>query len=292
MPSLRAFEAAARLGSFAEAALELSMTPSAISHQVRALEAFMRVPLFVRERRRVRLSFEGQRLHAAVQRLLLDLGQAIAELRPQRLAARVTVLPSIAHRWLMPRLVPFMAQHPRVDLHLSSSQSLADLSSEGFDLGVRFGSGHWPGLHSTKLALEALLPVASPRLLEATGRPDLSLLARATLLRDEFHPWGDYFRARGIDARGLHFGAQFGDSAQLLTSAESGGGVALARSWLCRDALKRGLLVAIGPPLPLEGAAYYLVSRRPLAECSAGAQAFAHWLLSTFRAEAQALALA
>jgi LysR family transcriptional regulator, glycine cleavage system transcriptional activator len=291
MSSLRAFEAAARLGSFADAAVELSVTTSAISHQVRSLESHLRVALFVRERQRVRLNPDGQRLLPAVRRALNELSEAIVELRKDRVSARVTVLPSIAHRWLLPRLGRFVAAHPHVDLHISSNQALSDLSRDGFDLGLRFGCSPWPGLCSMKLADEALLPVASPGLLSSVGVSDLSALGRAPLLRDEYHLWSDYLRARHIAADGMRFGTQFGDSGQLLESAEAGDGIALSRAWLTKDALARGDLVAIGPPVRLHGSGYHLVLSRPLDDCGLGAQAFARWIRLMFAEETDSATL-
>ena len=141
---LRAFEAAARLGSFLLASQELHLTPSAVSHQIRALEAYFGRPLFVRQYRQVQLTEEGKRLFERLYEALERIEAACAELSPnsaeeQRLSLHCA--PSFASKWLGPRLPSFMREHPTINLHLASSADPIDLARrDEFDMNIAYGS--------------------------------------------------------------------------------------------------------------------------------------------------------
>ena len=243
MHTLRAFEAAARLRNFTLAGEELHLTASAVSHQIRALEAFYGAALFRRQRHEVALTAAGERLLEATQPLLEKLSALGAALRTraaQRLS--LTAPPSLVSRWLMPRLGAFLAAHPQVDFKLHATTALLELDTEQADLAIRYGDGRWPGLQAQKLFGESIFPVASPDYARKFKRVGESLEG-ATLLRDDFQSWERWFG----DAHAQPSGPVYSDSALLLQAAEAGHGVALGRSVLVTSAVARETTTALIP---------------------------------------------
>src|SRR5438067_7833936 len=166
LSALRAFEAAARLGSFSRAAEEISVTHSAVSHQVRALERALGTHLFHRNGRRVALTAAGRHFAERVGAALRDIGEAAQFVRRgsrDSNALTITTLPSFAARWLLPRLGRFMEQHPQIAVTVHTSLNLVDLERDEVDLAIRFGGGRWPGLEAQKFMEDEWFPVASPR---------------------------------------------------------------------------------------------------------------------------------
>lgn len=266
--ALRAFEAAARLGSVTRAAQELCVTQTAVSHQVRVLEEALGVRLFVRRPRRLELTVEGRawgsmlgdvfgRLYAGHRALRTDAARA----RP---SVSVSVLPSFAARWLVPRLGGFLLAHPELDVRISSSAELVDLNGSDFDLGVRYGSGKYPGVRVQRLCGDAWVAVCAPNL---RGRARLKTpadLARFTLLQDDNQGWKTWLSVRGVAGVDSERGLLLTDSSMVVEAALNGQGVALARLSLAADELDKGRLISPFPrsaPLPT-GMAYYLARRR------------------------------
>jgi len=273
MHTLRAFEASARLRNFTLAGEELHLTASAVSHQIRALEAFYGTALFRRQRHEVAPTAAGERLLEATQPLLEQLsavGDALRTRDAQRLS--LTAPPSLVSRWLMPRLGAFLAAHPQVDFKLHATTALLDLDTEQADVAIRYGNGRWPGLRAEKLFDEAIFPVAAPayaRKLKLVGED----FHAATLLRDDFQTWERWFGA----ASPAPSGPVYSDSALLLQAAEAGHGVALGRSVLVADAIAAGALVRLGRRAIEAPGAYYLVASRDMTATPAVA-AFRQWL--------------
>src|ERR1700682_4870029 len=214
MQALRAFEAAARMRSLTRAAESLHLTHGAISHQIKSLEADFGVRLVEREGRGIRLTDEGERFATRLRAVLSDLGDAVREVtehaNPRQL--RVSVIPSFAARWLLPRIGKFFAKHPEIDLDISASNALADFRRDDIDIAIRHGFGDWPGLVSEHVLDDVAFPVCSPRL--ANGRlparpPDLS---RYPLLRSEGEFWKPWFEAAGLDWPEPVRGPMFSDS--------------------------------------------------------------------------------
>ena len=258
--TLRAFEAIGRLRSFTLAAGELHLTHSAISHQMRALESSLQTCLIDRSRREIALTPQGEQFLAVVRPVLQQLAEVSDRLRhgdARRL--RINVLPSFAARWLLPRLGDFFLRHPDIEVEVAATQAVVDLKAAGAHLGIRYGDGHWPGVSSELLFDERLFPVASPSYIRAHRLRSIPDLRRAVLLRDDFHPWEPWLEQASLDPSECEFGAVYRDSALVLQAAESGQGVALARSWLAADALKAGTLRRIGTLDIPAGASYYLV---------------------------------
>src|SRR3979409_2604189 len=157
LQTVRAFDAAARLGSVARAVDELALTASAVSHHMKGLESRLHAKLFVRAGRGVALTETGHALHAklALGLALIEQAFAAAHQRKRWRTLTVSVLPAFAARWLIPRLDDFQRHHPGVDLNLRATQEVVAFDRDGVDVAIRYGSGGWPGLSQGKLRDEA-----------------------------------------------------------------------------------------------------------------------------------------
>lgn len=288
LTAVRAFEAAARLGSFTRAAEELHLTQSAISRHVRALEAWFELPLFARTGRAIRLTEAGREYYRAVGDGLARIGFAndalLMRTDPAR-AVTVSLSPSLATYWLAPRLARFLARHPDIEVRLRASNALLDARWEGVDLALRYGAAGWPGVHAEPLGGESLLPVAAPALVAGRSRTPLASLYEFPVLADNVPGgWPNWLRAVGLDPSRLRVRARFDDGAALLAAAGAGLGVALGRSRLVEDALAQGRLVAPWPQCVSAPFTYWLV--RPHAgQQSVAAMAFAEWVREEFLAQ-------
>ena len=247
MQALRAFDAAAREGSLTRAAATLNVTHGAISHQIKALEADLGVRLTERAGRGIRLTDEGERFASRVRAAFAELTAAVNEInaRVNPRLLRVSVVPSFAARWLLPRIGRFLAAHPDVDLDVRSSMSNVDFQRDDADLAIRYGHGDWASVAAEHLLDDAFVPVCSPRLV--AGRPPRrpEELARFTLLRAADEPWKPWFEAAGLDWPEPSRGPIFNDSAHMLQAAAEGQGVALARQTLLGNDVRNGVLVRL-----------------------------------------------
>ena len=245
--ALKAFEAAARHGSFTKAAEELHVTQGAVSHQVKALELELGLKLFRRARQRLVISDAGKSYLEVVRDAFDRLSFGTEHLLQRQSAGvlTVTVSPNFAAKWLVHRLGRFAEAHPGIDLRVSAAAHHVDFAREDIDLGIRHGDGQWPGLHATRLCVEELFPVCSPKL--ARGSRALRApadLKRHTLLHvDDRRDWGLWLAAANVadadPARGLVL-----NQAYLAIDAAVGGqGVALARTALAARDILEGRLV-------------------------------------------------
>jgi LysR family transcriptional regulator, glycine cleavage system transcriptional activator len=249
--TLTAFRSVAELQNLRAAADVLHLTHSAVSQQIRGLEVQLGFELFERRGRRVVLNPAGKALLRSVQTALSELDDGVqaaaaaASGVAQRL--RVTVLPSFAQRWLLPRIGRWRERHPGLALEIDASLQLVDLQREGFHAGLRQGRGPWPGLESERLFdmpmrfIVVGSPSAARRLLGA--QPEA--LAREPLL-DDGDLWEHWFAAAGLRAR-VTTVAVFNDAGLMLQAAEQNLGLALARELLAADALRDGRLVRLSP---------------------------------------------
>ncbi len=264
--ALRALEAAARHLNFTKAAVELNVTQSAISHQIRHLEELWGLKLFDRPARGLVLTRNGQALAPVVRNFLDRLAATLETLLTEetRLPLRVDMLQSFAVKWLVPRLGGFHDEHPDVDVWISTHDELIDFAASDVDVAIRLGRGNYPGLESTLLLREHVFPVCSPRFLERNGAPGapVALLDLPLLLRmgDPAHPnWDDWFKVAGVDGVVPNEGPRFPDTNMALQAAMDGQGVALARSAHVGDDLKAGRLVKLFDVSYPSSVAYYLV---------------------------------
>jgi LysR family glycine cleavage system transcriptional activator len=269
--ALRAFEAAARLSSFTRAAEELCVTQTAISHQVRQLEEALGEALFVRGPRRIELTPHGLLWAGALGDAFGRLYSANRSLRVPKPTARpvvaVSVLPSFASRWLVPRLGRFLTAHADVDLRISPSSELVDLNAAELDVGIRFGAGRYPGLKVERLCGDAWVAVCAPTL---KGRSKLKTpadLVGFRLLHDDNYGWKPWFEARSIKHVDVERGPLMTDSSMVVEATLQGQGVGLVRLSLAFDALASGQLIKLFPRVALMPTpySYYLaLPRRPL----------------------------
>ena len=280
--ALRAFEAAARHLNFSRAAEELHLTHGAISHQMKALEAGLGVALFRREGRRMLLTDAGQLFASRVRDALDELSAAVAAVAAPREQHVLTlsVLPSFASLWLIPRLASFHARHPEIDINIRASLALAEFGRDGVDVAIRIGRGGWPDVMAEKLFDEEVFPVASPRLKGLPLKP--SELGRFTLLRSERQPWAPWFKAMGLDLEEPARGPAYSDEALLLQAAAQGIGIALARGAMAAADLAAGRLIRLFPDRVPPKSAYYLVYPRANAGL-ARVKAFREWILERSR---------
>jgi LysR family glycine cleavage system transcriptional activator len=288
--ALRAFEAAARHLSFTKAAEELNVTPAAISHQVKGLEAQLGVELFRRLTRALRLTDAGQAAYPKLRDGFDRLAEGVELIRAQDGGSVLTVSvpPSFGAKWLVPRLDRFRARHPDLDVRIDATDRLTDFRQDNVDVALRYGAGDYPGLHVDKLFGEEMVPLCSPRLLE--GPLPLKVpgdLRHHTLLHLEWSrtletspSWRMWLLAAGVHDVDASRGPRFSMETMVLQAAIDGQGVALSGTVLAADDLAEGRLVmpfdlSVCDPMDF---AYYLVGPKRTAELPRVA-AFRAWVL-------------
>jgi LysR family glycine cleavage system transcriptional activator len=291
--ALKAFEAAARHESFTRAADELCVTQGAVSHQVKALEAELGFRLFHRERQRLVVT-EAGRSYLDVVRDAFDRIAAGTERLLQRQsvgALTVSTSPNFAAKWLVHRLGRFAEVHRSIDLRVSASLHPVDFVREDVDVAVRHGDGNWSGLHVTRLCIEALFPVCSPKLLRGPHalRAPSALGHHVLLHLDDRRDWAKWLDAAGCAGADLGRGPVFNQASMAIDAAIEGQGVALARSALAAWDLLAGRLVRLpfGPPLPMPYA-YWIVCPRATANLPK-ITAFRNWLVGEAEEDARRL---
>ncbi len=287
--AVRYFEAAARHLSFTKAAQELHVTHSAVSHQIKALEEWLGVPLFRRLNRSLMLTEAGQAYARPVRESLEKLGEASRALRSREQTGTLTVsvMPSFAAKFLVPRLGSFRHAHPDIDVRISANERLVDFAREDVDVAVRYGRGNWPGLRVDWLVRENLFPVCSPKLL--SGPIPLATpadLLQHTLMHDSDWPdsmWPRWLSVAGVKADQRKPSLSFNYSNLMIQAAIDGLGVALSQEALVRDDLASGRLVR---PFDIDmpsDYAYYAVAPEATAE-RPKVKAFREWLLAEIAA--------
>ena len=284
--SLQVFAVAARHLSFTKAAAELHRTQSAVSHRVKALEAEIGLPLFNRIARRLELTDAGRALARQVDQAFSDITSTIAKLdqREARLLT-ITLLPSVASRWLLPRLPRFCDQNPDIDVRVIADARVLDLRAEGIDAAVRFGLGHYTGYAVTPLMPDKVLPVCSSSFAEARGPiKTIDALLEWPLLHDSTtegdgsrSDWRSWLDALSRSDAACNRGQRFSEAGLLIEATVHGLGVALARYSLVADYLTNGALVCPLPLITPTAFAYYLVVR-PEASALPKIARFRDWL--------------
>lgn len=292
--ALRAFEAAARHGSFTAAAVELNVTPAAVGQQVRNLEAWLGTPLFVRVGRgaaQLELTPNAESALPDIRGAFERLAVGLSRLKESglRKGLNITVSPAFAAKWLLPRLERFQQACPMLDVRVDTNARSVDFTAERVDIGVRYGNGHWSGLTAVKLLSETLFPVCAPSYPGLhKGTLSAHAIANGTLIHDlsmvvdpNFPDWRAWLDAAGLKSVNARHGLGINNSAAVLQAAIECQGIALARSVMVQDDLQAGRLIR--PVLELWGdmplaQAYYIVYRPESADTS-HIQAFRNWLL-------------
>lgn len=291
LQSLKAFDASARHLNFTRAAAELNVTPAAVSHQIKELEEAIGASLFQRTSRHMQLTRQGQVLKPAIADALEGLTRALQKIRQvdNPTQVRVTVSPSLAAKWLVPRIDRFLDSVPGADVRIDVSSEPLDFDREDIDVAIRFGDGNYSGLVVEKLFHDTLFPVCSPLLLTGakTLREPRDLL-QFTLIHLDWEAqgavwpnWRMWMLAAGVkdfnDTRGLHFS----QTSLALQAAIDGHGVALGDSTLVGDDLASGRLVkpfelSLRSPAQF---AYHLITRRESAERPM-TKTFRNWIIA------------
>lgn len=302
IPSLQAlacFDAAARHQSYTRAAQELSLTQSAISRQVGALEAYLGVPLFRRTRHGVVLTDAGSQYARQIAPRLQALERdTLDAMSGQGAGGAITLaaVPTFAARWLIPRLPDFRARHPDVVVHIETRTRPFMFSDSGFDAALYAGTpaqmAQWAGTHAVRLMPEMVIPVCAPTLLQ--GQPDLdaAALARMPLLQQSTRPaaWPQWFEAAGLAddmaAPAALAGPRYEQFSMTAAAAACGLGVALVPRLLIEAELARGDLVVANPLALPEGRHYYLVQPEGVLAQPAMLQ-FTAWLTGCVKADAR-----
>jgi LysR family transcriptional regulator, glycine cleavage system transcriptional activator len=283
---LRAFEAAARHLSFTQAASELNVTQTAISHQIKRLEEELGVRLFVRQNRSLTLTQQAQDYLPGIRAAFNDLRLATDRLlrKDDDHVLTVSTLASLAAKWLLPRLTAFQETHPGVDVRITTSTSLVDFQRDNVDAAIRYGRGQWPGLRADWLMADELFPVCSPSLLRG-DRPlrqpeDLRgypLLHTSNANSDDWRLW---LTAAGLPADiakqpGITFDMIF----MTIQAAIDGIGVAMGRTSYVQDDIAKGrLVVPFKIALPAD-AGFYLVAPEGRREAPK-LTAFRDWMIA------------
>ncbi|MDA0662444.1 MAG: transcriptional regulator GcvA [Proteobacteria bacterium] len=290
--ALRTFEAAARLLNFSRAADELNVTPSAVSHQIRDLEDRIGIALFRRNRKALLLTEAGQTLLLGVQSALGVLARSMDEVHAltHTPVLTVSVPPSVAMKWLVPRLQTFRKRHPDIDVRISTDVELPNLGSGDVDIAVHYGDGDYPDLEAELLVANSVAPMCSPSLLDADPplrRPED--LRYFTLLHDiggdeagnPAYDWETWLTEHGVANVDASLGLRFNTSADVLNAAVAGAGVAIGKTALAVDDLKSGRLVCLFGAILPERSAYYVV-RAPGRAVEAKTAPFRDWLFREF----------
>lgn len=249
LPSLRAlnaFVATARLGSFTSAAHELNVTQGAVSRQVQELERMLGLNLFTRCGPNLKLTAVGDEFAERSARVLGDLQNAVASVKKGLISNHVTLsmLPSVAAKWLAPRLGDFVTQHPHIDLRISASRHLVNFRAEGIDASIRYGRGQWPDQEAELLGHERIFPVCTAAYAQRLQLSIPSDLARATLFHTDIkEDWAAWFQSADLSALSIPRGPMLADDTTMLQAVIGGQGAALGRSILVADDIAQGRLV-------------------------------------------------
>lgn len=282
--SLRAFDAAARHLSFTKAAEELHVTQAAISHQIKGLEEFLGTQLFVRRNRALLLTEEGQNYWPQIREVFEKIADATERLmaRGAQGALTVSVVPTFAVQWLVPRLADFSRLYPDIDVRIKAWDSAVDFMRSDVDVAIYFGKGDYTDLHSARLFNEFLVPVCAPSLLETLKQPQD--LKKHTLLHDATtEDWQRWLKIAGVEGVKMN-GPIFSHSSMVQQAAIHGQGVALAHNVLSQADIQSGRLARPFDIILPSEYGYDVVCPVPWAD-RPKIVAFRDWLLSMVRKE-------
>lgn len=289
---LRAFEAAARHLSFSRAAEELFVTPAAISHQIKGLEDFLGVTLFNRLTRTVTLTQKAQSVLPLISDAFDKFDIATRQLKENESSGVLTVstAPTFGAKWLLQRLGDFSDAHPEITVRLDARNEMVDFDRDGVDVGIRLGSGNYPGMRVDRLFLERVVPVCHPKYLKGKGALHTpSDLNNVTLLHVDWGnisgplpDWQMWLASAGIEDVDATRGPTFTVEGMAISAAVKGAGIALASTYAVEEELESGQLVIPFTHTLLAEAAYWVVTPERKAN-HPRVKAFREWILETAR---------
>jgi LysR family glycine cleavage system transcriptional activator len=290
--SLRVFEAAARHLSFTRAAEELFVTQAAVSHQIKALEEFLGLKLFRRRNRSLLLTEEGQSYFLDIKEIFSSLSEATDKVleRSAKGALTISLPPSFAIQWLVPRLSDFNNKEPDIDVRIKAVDMDEGSLTEDVDVAIYYGRGNWSGLRVDLLYQEQLLPLCSPQvLLNEKPLATIDDLRFHTLLHDTSRKdWKLFVKHYNLEGMNVNHGPIFSHSTMVLQAAAHGQGIALGNNVLAQPELDAGRLVAPFEELLVSKNAFYLVCSEKQADTGRIA-AFREWILSKARSEQEVI---
>ena len=281
--SLKNFEAAGRLLSFTRAAHELNVTQAAVSHQIKLIEGYLDVTLFVRTPRKLVLTEQGRALLPDIIEAFDKLSNAIGAVRqePSSKMISVRLAPSFAAKWLSPRLKYFWLQHPEIDLCLYHANPAVEFDREEIDIAVTYGKGDWPGVVADPILSLDFYPVCTPAFM-TNDRPlsNIDNLRYYSLLHDaNYECWSDWLKLAKIEGINANKGTIIDDTNVLIQAAVDGQGVALGSTTFVQDLLDSGKLVKPFDITLVNEFAYYVVCPEAHLKNSS-VLAFKDWLLA------------
>ncbi|RGP35272.1 LysR family transcriptional regulator [Pseudotabrizicola alkalilacus] len=285
--SLLALEAVDRLGTAIAAANELSLTHSAISRQLKALQEQIGVALLQRDGKGLALTPAGKEYAASSREYLQHLARASLKIRAagDQTSLNLAVLPAFGTHWLLPRLRRFSAQHPEITVNLGTRLAPFDFSREPFDAAIHFGSENWPGVHYLSLATEEIIPSAAPDLVPGPLQPQQILAMPLLHLESRPGAWEDWFGRRGCDAGHLH-GMLFDQFTHMAEAAALGFGVALLPRFLAEAEFRSGRLCPAVADFTTVDGRYFAVWPQ-ICSPSRALQQFLRWLEQETSADTQ-----
>ncbi|GGI73579.1 transcriptional regulator GcvA [Shewanella gelidii] len=288
--AVKAFEAAARHLSFTRAAEELFVTQAAVSHQIKSLEDYLGLKLFRRKNRSLLLTEEGQSYFLDIKDIFVQLAESTDRLLARSAIGSLTVSmsPSFAIQWLVPRLAKFSEKNPEIDVRIKAVDTEDSSLTDDVDVAIYYGRGNWPDVRADKLRNEVLIPVCSPILLNGNKPLEKpSDLKNHTLLHDmSRQDWQAWFKQCGINDINVNQGPIFSHSSLVLQAAAHGQGIALGYSVLARPDIIAGRLVCPFQEVLVSKDAYYLVCQQNQAEVGK-IVAFREWMLEMFAEESR-----
>jgi DNA-binding transcriptional LysR family regulator len=287
--SLRAFEVAARHLSFTRAAEELHVTQAAVSHQVKALEARLGVPLFRRLPKGLLLTEEGHALLPELRDAFDRLAQAVDRVGRRGAAGTLTIslLTTFALGWLVPRLPNFQAAHPSIDVRLITTARLANFATEDIDVAIRYGNGGWPDLRLDRIFDDVVTPLCGRRYKDKLRKYE-DVLAVPLLHEQYERDWRTWFAAAGLSVGRLKPGPVFDSTRVSIEAAIAGVGVAVGAPFLFTAEIAAGQLFQPFDLVVPNGASFWLVSPEATAE-RPKIKAFRDWILAEAAAFTPAL---
>ena len=277
--SLKMFDAAARHLNFRLAAEELNLTQGAVAQQVRRLESDLGLQLFERKARGLALTEVGRSYHRSIRRALTIIEDATRKLMPESTVIMLSITPSFASKWLVPRLASFSEAHPNIDVQTVASEALANFQSDRVDLAIR--QGHPPfseELHAELLAPLDLRAVCSPELARTLGSIEtLEDFATKQLVQDSHNLWDSLFEEAGLNSQNKVI--QFNQTTLAMDAAANGQGIALAPRILLTVDLEQGRLVELWQDTRADQEGYYIVYPRSR-DTDSTRDAFIAWAIS------------
>ena len=279
--ALLAFWAAATHERLVDAAARIGVTESAISHQLRQLEEKLHVSLFDRSSGRLQLTPEGHRYLERIEPALREIQAATEALLPSagRQVVRLTLPPSLAATWLIPRLGQFELADPDIDVQLILTTRIVDMRRDQIDLAIRYGRGHWDGVEPTFLFDDLATPIAAPGYVPAgTNFDQISENIRFVVNGGIPGEWAEWCQARGYPLPSMDRALTLDSIDQTMQVAEAGHGLAIGRSPYVQPKLEAGTLVAPFGDIGPTGAAYYLCAPTGIAP-TAATRRLIRWLV-------------